>query len=75
MSNFDDLTNRIINKLDILDQKIDDLCTWKVKMETEWKNHIAIIEKKSVNKEKRFYMIIALMGVAFTIQEIVRSFI
>jgi len=73
MTEFDDLTKRIIDKLDTLDDKIDKLCVWKTEMETEWKNHMNTIEQKAVGKEKRFYYIIALMGVGFTLQEIIRS--
>jgi len=68
-----DIEERIIDKLDTLDEKIDKLCLWKTQMEAEWKNHTEELEKKSVGKEKRFYYIIALMGVGFTIQEIIRS--
>jgi len=68
--NFDDMTTRIIDKLDILDDKIDKLCQWKTQMETEWKTHTAQLQSKSENKEKKFYIIIAIMGVFFTLVEV-----
>ena len=68
-----DFEERVIDTLDELRQKMNDLCMWKTKMETEWANHMNHIEKKAVDKEKRFYYIIALMGVGFTVQEIIRS--
>lgn len=75
MSEWDDMTKRIIDKLDILDDKIDKLCLWKIEMEVEWKNHMKKIEDRTKGKERRFYYIIALMGIAFTVQEIIRSVI
>lgn len=73
--NFDDMTNRIIDKIDKMDEKIDKLCQWKTKMEVQWNTHMEELDRKSQQKEKRFYYIIALMGVGFTVQEIIRSFL
>ncbi len=70
-----DTEDRILEKIDKLCDKIDDLCTWKTRMETNWNNHMKDLESKAINKEKRFYIIIALMGVGFTIQELIRSFL
>ena len=75
MTEFDDLTKRIIDKLDILDEKIDKLCLWKERMEVEWENHQEDIESKQQNKDKRFYVIIAAMGISFTIIEVVQGFL
>jgi len=73
MTNFDDLTARIIDKLDILDEKIDKLCIWKTEMEVQWKNHMDELDKKTRGKEKRIYYVVALFSIGFTIQEIIRS--
>jgi hypothetical protein len=70
MTNFDDLTNRVLDKLDILDVKIDDLCNWKVKMQTEWAAHSKSSEDREIKKEKKFYYIVAIMGVAIAVFEI-----
>lgn len=70
-----DFENRVIDSLDELRHKMNDLCIWKTKMEVEWQTHMNAIEQKAISKEKRFYIIIALMGVGFTIQEIIRSFL
>lgn len=70
MTNFDDLTNRVLDKLDILDTKIDDLCNWKVKMQTEWQAHSKSSEEKEAKKEKKFYYIVAIMGIAIAMFEI-----
>lgn len=70
---FDDMTNRIIDKLDILDDKIDKICLWKETMSTEWKTHMKEQDRKNRGKEKRFYYLIGLMGVAFTIFEVMKE--
>ena len=75
MSEWDDLTKRIIDKLDILDEKIDKICLWKERMEVEWKAHQEEIDTKQTNKDKRFYIIIAAMGISFTIIEVVQGFL
>ena len=70
MTNFDDLTNRVLDKLDVLDSKIDDLCNWKVKMQTEWQAHSNMSAEKEAKKEKKFYYIVAIMGIAIAMFEI-----
>jgi len=73
MTNFDDLTNRILNNMDKMDNKLDDLCGRMTKVEASLDNHYKNIDKKAKSKERRFYYIIALMGIGFTVQEIIRS--
>lgn len=68
-----DFESRVIETLDELREKVTDLCIWKTKMETEWKNHMNDLEQKTLSKERRFYYIIALMGIGFTVQEIIRG--
>lgn len=70
---FDDLTKRILDKMDSIENKTDDLCNRMTKVEASLDNHYNNIDKKAKNKEKRFYYIIALMGVGFTVQEIIRG--
>ena len=68
------MTNRIVDKLDILDDKIDKLCQWKERMETEWNAHT---EKRKViqeNKNKNFYYVLGVIGVIVAIIEVVRSY-
>ena len=75
MSEWDDLTKRIIDKLDVLDEKIDKICIWKTEMQVQWENHIKEMETKQQNKDKKFYIIIAAMGISFTIIEVVQGFL
>jgi len=70
---FDDMTKRIIDKLDILDDKIDKLCVWKTEMEVEWKNHMKELDDRSKGKEKKFYYVIAAMGIIFTATQILQG--
>jgi len=72
-TNFDDMTARIIDKLDVMDDKIDKLCIWKTEMQTEWKNHKEEQDRRINNKDKRFYVIIAVMGVGFATVELIQS--
>jgi len=73
MTEFDDMTKRILDRLDSLDEKIEKLCERVMKVEYELKSHLKIIEKKQVNKEKKFYVLIACMGIAFTLIEIYQN--
>ena len=74
MTEFDDMTKRILDRLDSLDEKIEKLCERVMKVEYELKSHLKVIEKKQVNKEKKFYVVIACMGIAFTLIEIYQNF-
>ena len=73
MTDFDDVTKRILDNLDKIDDKLDDLCTRMTKVESNLDNHFKDIDKRQKGKERKFYYIIALMGIGFTIQEIIRS--
>ena len=75
MTEFDDLTKRILSRLDSLDDKIEKLCERVMKVEYELKSHLKMREKKHENNEKKFYIIIACMGIAFTLIEIYQNFI
>lgn len=70
---FDDLTKRILDNLDGLNDKIDDLCSRITKVEIHLDNHFKEIELTRINKDRKFYVIVALMGVGFTIFEIIRG--
>jgi len=75
MTEFDDMTKRILDKLDITDVKIDDLCGRMMKMEIELKSHFDDIEKKQAGKDRKFYIIIGAMATAFTSFELLQGFI
>jgi hypothetical protein len=75
MTEFDDLTKRILSRLDSLDEKIEKLCERVMKVEYELKSHLKERERKQEHKEKKFYIVIACMGIAFTIIEIYQNVI
>lgn len=75
MTEFDDMTKRILDKLDITDVKIDDLCGRMMKMEIELKSHFDDIEKKQAGKDRKFYIIIGAMTTAFTSFELLQNII
>lgn len=75
MTEFDDMTKRILDKLDITDVKIDDLCGRMMKMEIELNSHFDDIEKKQAGKDRKFYIIIGAMATAFTSFELLQNII
>ena len=75
MTEFDDLTKRILDKLDGFEEKIEDLCDRLMKVEFELNNHFKEQEEKRSNKDRKFYIIIAGMGITFTAVEIIQNFI
>ena len=70
---FDDLTKRILDNLDNINTKVDDLCERMTKVEINLDNHFNEIDSKSANKEKKFYVIIAGMGITFTLVEVLQG--
>ncbi len=72
---FDDLTKRILDNLDNINEKVTDLCDRMTKVEINLDNHFNEIESKQNAKDKKFYFVIALMGIGFTLFEIVKEFI
>ena len=75
MTEFDDLTKRILDKLDGFEEKIEDLCDRLMKVEFELNSHFKEQEEKRSNKDRKFYIIIAGMGITFTAVEIIQNFI
>ena len=73
MTEFDDMTKRILDKLDLIECNIDDICGRLLKVELELKNHFKNIERKQAGKDRKFYVIIAAMGVTFTLVEILQN--
>lgn len=73
MTDFDDLTNRILDKMDEMEKKIDNLCNRMTKVEINLENHFKELDQKKEANERKFYYIIAIMGVSFTIYEVVKG--
>tara|TARA_R110000824_G_C14706439_1_gene623287 strand:+ start:213 stop:440 length:228 start_codon:yes stop_codon:yes gene_type:complete len=75
MTDFDDLTKRILDRLDTFEEKIESLCERLMKVEYELNTHFKEIEDKQSNKDRKFYIIIAGMGITFTVVEILQNII
>jgi hypothetical protein len=45
-----------------------------MKVEYELNNHFKDIERKQSNKDRKFYVIIAGMGIIFTLVEVIQGF-
>lgn len=75
MTEFDDLTKRILDKLDGFEEKIENLCERLMKVEYELNSHFKEIEDKQSNKDRKFYIIIAGIGITFTVVEILQNII
>lgn len=65
MTEFDDMTKRILDRLDGQDSKIDDLCGRMMKMEIALNSHFDDIERKQSGKDRKFYIIIGAMATIF----------
>ena len=70
---FDDMTKRILDKLDKIEENIDDICGRLMRVELQLKNHFRDIDKRQRGKDKRFYIIIVCMGIVFTIVEVIQN--
>ena len=62
----DDLfAQRVFDRIDKFDDKIDDLCDRMMKVEVDVTNHLNTVTENSAKKEKKFYILIASMGTLF----------
>ena len=73
MTDFDDMTKRILDKLDAIEDNIDDICGRLMRVELNLLNHFNDIEKQQRKKDRKFYIVIAGMGIAFTLVEIIQN--
>ena len=73
MTEFDDLTKRILDRLDTFEEKIEKLCERLMKVEYELNHHFKDIEDKQSNKDRKFYIVIAGMGILFTMVQVLQS--
>ena len=71
----DFLLERIMTRIDQLDQKIDDLCDRMTKTEISISNHLTHVTQDSEKKEKKFYVIIAALGTIFASVTLVQTLI
>ena len=74
------IMTRIFNNLDSFEEKIDKICDRLTKLEMSVNDHFDDIEKeenkkvtKSANKERKYYVIIAAMGILFGLYELIKN--
>ena len=70
---FTDLEQRILDRMDKLEDKLDKTCNTVTKMNERVNNHLDNIEKKQRNKDRKFYAIIAIMGIGFAIIQFIQQ--
>ena len=73
--NFDDLTNRILDKMDKLEEGQGKTCDRLSEVENKLDTHLATLDRKSKASEKKFYYIIAIMGIGFATFEILAKLV
>ena len=56
---------RVFDRIDKFDEKIDDLCDRMMKVEIDITNHLNTVTNNAEKKEKKFYVIIAGLGTIF----------
>lgn len=69
----DDVMNRLFDKLDMIGEKIDDLCNRMTKQETKYDLHIEDGKNRAERKDKVFYGVIAIFGIVISVIELMRS--
>ena len=69
------ILERIMTRIDQLDEKIDDLCERATKVEITVSNHLEHVTEGAAKKEKRFYVIIAALGTIFASVTLVQTII
>lgn len=70
---FDDLTKRILDNLDDINVKVDNLCDRMTKVEINLDNHFKEIEQQQAGKERKFYYLIAILGSGFALFEVIKE--
>jgi len=56
---------RVFERIDKFDDKIDDLCDRMMKVEVDITNHLNTVTQNAEKKERKFYIIIAALGTLF----------
>ena len=65
---------RVFERIDKFDDKIDDLCDRMMKVEIDVTNHLGTVTANAERKEKKFYVLIAGMGTIFAAVSLLQSF-
>jgi hypothetical protein len=70
----DDLfAQRVFERIDKFDEKIDDLCDRMMKVEIDVTNHLNTVTQNAEKKERKFYIIIAALGTLFAAVSFVQA--
>jgi len=64
---------RVFERIDKFDEKIDDLCDRMLKVEIDITNHLNTVTQNAEKKEKKFYIIIATLGTLFAAVSFVQA--
>jgi hypothetical protein len=70
-----DFEGRILDKFDTLEVLIRNLCDRTTKMEVQLEDHFKDMDKREARKERKFYYLIALVGVGFTLYQIMKELV
>ena len=68
-----DFDQRVIELIDRMDKKIDDLCNRTTVLEESLKNHFKIISDSQEAKQRRFYVLFGILSVGFTVYEVIKG--
>jgi len=64
---------RVFERIDKFDEKIDDLCDRMLKVEIDITNHLNTVTTNAEKKERKFYIIIAALGTLFAAVSFVQA--
>jgi len=64
---------RVFDRIDKFDEKIDDLCDRMLKVEIDITNHLNTVTQNAEKKERKFYIIIAALGTLFAAVSFVQA--
>ncbi len=64
---------RVFDRIDKFDEKIDDLCDRMMKVEIDITNHLNTVTQNAEKKERKFYIIIAALGTLFAAVSFVQA--
>ena len=64
---------RVFERIDKFDDKIDDLCDRMMKVEIDITNHLNTVTQNAEKKERKFYIIIAALGTLFAAVSFVQA--
>ena len=70
-----DFDQRVLDLIDRMDKKIDDLCERTTVLEQSLTNHFEIIKQSQEAKQRRFYILFGFLSVAFTAYQAIKEFL